>query len=146
MKLIVFFLLVAAGQSGYAEIKIYESTDNTGINKREQIDVIEKYLITLSGQLKSLESKIDSNSFKIKSMETSIAGIKDIDLKKIQDQLSEKNEPEKVDAKNEEGELEKLRADILAVKNNDIESIRGDINSLKFSIRDIQSIIKTPKR
>lgn len=154
---LVLFFSIAISQLCYAEIKVYQSTDNTGINKKEQIDGIEKYLAELGNQLKKMEEKIDTSSLKLKSMESTIAVIREIDLKKIQEQLA----PEKVPVKKATGntsevpnetasevaskdELEKLKADILAIKNNDVEQIRLDINGLKFSIKNIESILKIP--
>lgn len=150
---LVLFFSIAISQLCYAEIKVYQSTDNTGINKKEQIDGIEKYLAELGNQLRKMEEKIDASSLKLKSMESAIAVIKEVDLKKIHEQLVIKNDPaKKATGKTSEetvevadkDELEKLKADILAIKNNDIEQIRLDINGLKFSIKKIESILKIP--
>jgi hypothetical protein len=46
-----------------------------------------------------------------------------------------------VDKKNE-AEIELLKADILAIKNNDIENIRLDVSGLKFSVKNIEKILK----
>ena len=150
---LVLFFSIAISQLCYAEIKVYQSTDNTGINKKEQIDGIEKYLAELGNQLRKMEEKIDAGSLKLKNMESAIAVIKEIDLKKIQEQLVLKNDPaKKATGKTsdetievaDKDELEKLKADILAIKNNDIEQIRLDISGLKFSIKNIESILKIP--
>jgi hypothetical protein len=154
---LVLFFSIAISQLCYAEIKVYQSTDNTGINKKEQIDGIERYLAELGNQLRKMEEKIDASSLKLKNMESAIAVIKEVDLKKIQEQLIPKNDPAKkatgktsdetIEATGEvigKDELEKLKADILAIKNNDIEQIRLDLNGLKFSIKNIESILKIP--
>ncbi|MBC7429441.1 MAG: hypothetical protein H7336_12560 [Bacteriovorax sp.] len=143
----VLLTTIVIPQLCHAEIKVYETTDNTGINKKEQIDVIEKYLTDFSSQLKTIEAKLDANSLKIKSMETSISAIKDTDIKKIHDQLSEKKATVKTESQKEEAnEIEKLKADVLALKNNDIEPLREDVNTLRFSVKNLQSILKVPQK
>jgi hypothetical protein len=146
MKCFVLVLVFSMMQLCYAEIKVYQATDNTGINKKEQIDVIEKYLIDLSGQLKNIETKVDAGAIKIKTLETTLSTLKDNDIKKLQDQIANAKKPvAKIDGyKTEDAELEKLKTDILAIKNNDIESLREDINGMRFSIKNIQGILKIP--
>ena len=145
LTMLIFIILP---QLCYAEIKIYETTDNTGINKKEQIDVIEKYLKNLSGQLKNIETNLEANTLKLKLLESSITAIKDTDLKKIQDQLSEKKAPPvKTAEQKEEGmEIEKLKADVLALKNNDFDPLREDVNALRFSVKKLQSILKVEQK
>lgn len=130
-----------------AEILAYESTDNTGINKKEQIDVIEKYLTNLSSTLKTMESKLDGNALKIKSLEEVVKVLKEQDLKKIQDQIGEKKAeaPTPAATPNSE-ELEKIKADILAIKNEDIEKVQIEVRSLRSSLEQIQEILKINKK
>lgn len=130
-----------------AEIKAYESTDNTGINKKEQIDVIEKYLTNLSGTLKNMEAKLDANTIKLKTLEDVVKAIKDQDIKKIQDKLGEKKEtpPAATNSPTAE-ELEKIKADILAIKNEDIEKVQLEVRSLKSSVEQIQGLLKINKK
>lgn len=129
MKTILLGIGILVSNVCVAEIAVYKSTDNTGINKLERIGVIEQYLATLSATLQKMESKLESNSQKLAEIESSLKGVKDNDIKKIQEQLSEKK-PEAKNGANEE--LEKLKADILAIKNEDIERIRRDIQLLKL--------------
>lgn len=145
MKTLMLVLAFATTQLCYAEIKVYQSTDNTGINKKEQIETIEKYLADLGGVLQRMDEKIDASVLKIKNMEASILSIKENDLKKLQDQIVPKKEEDKTAAqKVNEEEMEKLKADILAVKNTDIEQLRLDINSLRFSVKNVEKILKVP--
>ncbi|MBC7714176.1 MAG: hypothetical protein H7177_12605 [Rhizobacter sp.] len=147
MKSLVVVLALVSAQLCYAEIKVYESTDNTGINKKEQIEVIEKYLTDLSGQLKNIEAKLEANTVKLKSLETNLSA-KDSDIKKIQDQMVvDKKTPAKTDGqKAEASEMEKMKSDILAMKNNDIEPLREDVNAMRFSIKNIQGVLKLPAK
>ena len=111
-----------------ADINVYRSTDNTGINKLERIEVIEQYLISLSTSLKSMEAKVEANTLKLGVLENSLKA-RELDIKNIQGQLTEKK-PAASGA--ESSELEKLKADILSIKNEDIERIRRDIQLLKL--------------
>ncbi len=129
-----------------AEIKTYESTDNTGINKKEQIEVIEKYLANLSGTLKTMEAKLEANTVKLKSLEDVIKVLKEQDIKKIQDQLGEKKTPAAASAAPNTEELDKIKADILAIKNEDIEKVQIEVRSLNSSVEQIQQLLKINKR
>lgn len=130
----------------FAQIKTYESTDNTGLNKREQIDNVEKYLMELSGSLKNMEAKLDANAMKIKALEDVVKALKDNDLKKIQDQLGQKKSESAETAKATQGpttdDVEKLKADILVIKNQDIEKVQLEIRNLNSSVEYIQRLLK----
>jgi chromosome segregation ATPase len=126
-----------------AEVVSYQNTDNTGINKKEQIDKIEKFLSDLSSQFNTLETKIIKNENQLKILETNILALKESISKKESDVESKtvKKKDSEVDKKNE-AEIELLKADILAIKNNDIENIRLDVSGLKFSVKNIEKILK----
>lgn len=132
----------------FAEINVYQSTDNTGLNKREQIDTIEKYLTELSGSLKNMEAKLDANAMKLKTLEEVVKAIKDQDIKKIRDQLGQKKTEEKATASPgpTTEEMEKLKADILTLKNDDIEKVQTEIRSLNSSVEEIQKLLKINQR
>ena len=147
LKTVVFFVIFGALPLCSAEVQVYKSTDNTGINKKEQIDGIEKYLATLSAQLNSLEQKIDASAAKIKGLEGAVASIKDNDIRKIQEQIAPKPTDTKTVAQKasaSEEELEKIKADVLSIKNTDVEQIRLDINALRFSVKNLETILKVP--
>lgn len=147
-KAVLSILLLSqiAGSTAFAEIKTYQSTDNTGLNKREQIDNVEKYLMELSGSLKNMEAKLDANALKIKTLEDVVKALKDTDLKKIQDQLGQKKTETAATAQATPGptmeEMEKLKADILTIKNQDIEKVQSDVRSLSSSVEYIQKMLK----
>ena len=120
-KTLIVVMTLAVSQLCYAEIKVYQSTDNTGINKKEQIEVVETYLKGLSVQLQIMESKIDESAKKLKTLEASIYSIKEIDLKKLQDQIVPQKDEDKTSVQKEnDEEMDKLKADILKIKNDDI--------------------------
>ncbi len=148
-KITVFSIIVlgvSVSFAALAEIKIYQSTDNTGLNKREQIDNVERYLIELSGSLKNLEAKIDANAIKLKTLEDGVKAIKEQDIKKIQEQLGQKKTDSTVASQVQPGptmqEMEKIKADILTLKNDDIEKVQSDIRSLNSSVEYIQKTLK----
>lgn len=119
-----------------ADIEAYKSTDNTGINKLERIGVIENYLVTLSAALKDMEAKNTLNSVKIETLAASLK-IKEADIKKIQDKLLEKST-----AKTPEmAELEKLKQDLIALKNDDIEKMRFQIQGLSNNMDSINGVL-----
>lgn len=138
-KLILMFGLTFSGLC-VAEIQIYKSTDNTGINKLERIGVIESYLATLSGTLQNIEAKVDASALKISALEKVVAQIKDTDIKNIQAKLGEKSEPAKNPTTEE---LDKLKADVTALKNDDIEGLRIQIQGLNSSVQSIQGILRS---
>lgn len=68
----------------FAEVAVYESTKDVGLNKLERIDSMEKYMTGLSSELKALEKKVEENSQKIKSVETAMNDFKSEVNKKMQ--------------------------------------------------------------
>lgn len=138
MKLFVLGLGLILSSLCSAEIPVYKSTDNTGINKLERIGVIEQYLINLSGTLQTIEAKVDASALKINSLEKVVAQIKDTDIKNIEKKLGEKSTAKTPEAE----ELTKLQADFTTLKNEDIESIRTQLQRLNSSVQLLQSQIK----
>lgn len=138
MKLFVLGLAVALSSLCSAEIPVYKSTDNTGINKLERIGVIEQYLINLSGTLQTIEAKVDASALKINSLEKVVAQIKDTDIKNIEKKLGEKSTAKTPEME----ELTKLQADFTTLKNEDIESIRVQLQRLNSSVQLLQSQVK----
>lgn len=138
-KLILVFGLTLSGLCS-AEIALYKSTDNTGINKLERIGVIEQYLATLSGTLQNIEAKVDATAIKVNALEKVVAQIKDTDIKNIQTKLAEKAVPTKTP---EMEELDKLKADFLTLKNEDVESMKTQLQGLSSSVQSIQGILKS---
>ncbi len=139
MKTSIFALAALFSLHCSAEIRIYKNTDNTGINKLERIGVIETYLSNLSGTLKAMEAKLDATDLKLKTLDTTLSALKENDLKKIQDQLTEQKAAiAKPQDKVSMEELEKLKEDMLTLKNDDIEAIRQQILILKSGIDEIK--------
>ena len=153
MKMLVLLSYIGVSSLCSAEVKVYQTTDNTGLNKREQIDTVEKYLTDLSTTLKSMEAKLDQNSLRLKTLEDTVGVIKNKDLKQIQDQLGAKTittaatttTPAVVPVVSAT-EIEKINADILALKNDDVEVLKGDVQAMKSSLRYIQSLLKIDQK
>jgi len=122
-----------------AEIHSYQSSDNTGLNKKERIDTVEKYLADLSTSLKSMENKLDENAKKLKVLEDVVKKLNDLDRAKMNAQLGE----QKSIATGDQGEMEKLKADILSLKNKDIEKLKTDLSDLTDTVKALQSTIRS---
>ena len=136
MKLFIFVFIFSSNALLGAEIPLYKTTDNTGLNKLERIDVIEKYLINISGTLQKIESSVEGNVQKISSLEKAFLEMKENDIKNKEKIIKEKVAVTKTP---EMDELNKLQADLTTLKNEDIESIRMQIQGLKSSIQLLQS-------
>lgn len=134
-------ILLSASSFAIAEIKPYQSIDNAGLNKQERIEVIDKYLVDLAASLKNMESKLDDNARKLKSLEDVVKGLKGDEEKKVTHELGEKKRPP-VLASRDLNETEKLKADILVIKNQDIEKIKIDFQELKDTVRALQATVK----
>lgn len=137
MKTLILVAGVLFSLSCGAQVELYTNTDNTGINKLERINVIESYLQKLSGTLKSMEAKIDAQDLKLKSLEANVSAIKEQDIKRLETQIAQKREV-KSEEKIAMEELEKLKADMVALKNDDIEGIAEQIRILKAGIDEIK--------
>ena len=136
MKLFFLFMITFFNAFSYAEIPEFKSTDNTGINKLEKIDGIEKYLIKLSSTLIKIEASVESSAQKLSALEKEVAHIREADIKNLESKLNEKLAVPKTP---EMGELIKLQADFTALKNDDLESLRIQVQGLKSSIQLLQS-------
>jgi predicted nucleic acid-binding Zn-ribbon protein len=134
-------ILWALSLSVSAEVLPYESIDNTGLNKQERIETIDKYLVTLVASIKKMESKLDENSKKLKSLDDIIKGIKETEQKNTESQLGEKKTTPLLATK-DTNEIEKLKADILSLKNQDIERIKIDFQELRDTVKALQATIK----
>ena len=132
------FLFIICGNL-QAEISTYQSSDNSGQNKFERIEVIEKYLIDLSSTLKKMESKLDENSKKIKTFDEQIKSLKDKDQKIGNKELGESKIPNPKDM----SEVDKLKNDFLSLKNNDVEKLKKEFQELSDTVKAIQSTLKT---
>lgn len=150
MKTLLGTLIVtinlALSTNAIAEIKTYQSTDNTGLNKQERIEAVEGYLIELSKSLKSMESKLDENAKKMSDLDHVVkamaAADKEAAEKMTKEKLGEKKKtPETAEAK-EVTEVEKLKADILVLKNEDIEKLKVQFEEMNDTVKAIQSSLR----
>lgn len=133
------------GVSGaQAEMPVYKSTENEGLNKNERIDTVESYLAKMAKSLNGLEEKLNENSNKLKELDKVIKAIKDEQAKKVDSKLGEVKQPtpENPTGKPEPSELEKLKADVLAMKNQDIEKLRSSLDELSDTVKAIQTKLK----
>lgn len=127
-----------------AEVKIYESTDNTGRNKQERIESVEEYLIDLSKSLKVMEANLAENSKKLGAIDSILkvmATDKAAEDKLLSAKLGEKKKASDVDRK-DMNEIEKLKADILVLKNEDIEKLKVDFREINETLKALQNTVR----
>ncbi len=130
--------------SSFAEIPAYQSTDNSGLNKKERIDAVETYLAKLAESITKLEQKLDENSAQIKNLEKAVKFLREEQTKKMDSKLGEAKMPV---AANPSGkplpsELEQLKSDVMALKNQTIEKLRTNLDELSETVKGIQATLK----
>lgn len=142
MKAVLFsFMFLVLSTRAMAEVSGYESTDNAGLNKQERIDNIEKYLSNLSASLKKMEAKLDENAQKFKSLDDVVKAMKaerEAAAQKIAGQLGEK----KTVGVKDGAELEKMKADILVLKNDEIEKLKTQFSDLNETVKALQATVR----
>lgn len=127
--------LLLFSQSILADVEVYKDTENTGQNKLERLEGMEKYLVQFSASIKNLESKIEEQSKKMSSLEKEVNALKELEDKRTKTALGQvRNDPQAAMA-----EIEKLKADFTTLKNDDIEQIRQDLIMLNKTMKDIRS-------
>ncbi|MDO9182150.1 MAG: hypothetical protein Q7U04_07065 [Bacteriovorax sp.] len=134
--LFVFCNLATAG------VEIYQSTDNTGLNKQERIEAVEKYLIDLSNSIKKMESGMDDNSKKLKTLEDVVKTIKDNQDKLMIGSLGEKKPDLRDQTDKNTIEIDKLKTDIISIKNKDIEKLSIEFQVLLDAVKELQIKIR----
>lgn len=137
VHLLYSLMVFALCSNVVAAIKTYETIDNSGLNKQERIEYIDKYLVDLAANLKNMEGKVDENSKKLKSLDEIVKVLKDAETKKLDPPAEKKS------ASKEMSEADKLKADILALKNQDIEKLKVDLEELKETVKAIQATIRS---
>lgn len=139
MHILLIILVFTLCGNAMGEIQGYESSDNTGLNKKERIDSIEKYLIDLSTSLKKMEAKFDEHAKKIIALEDVVKKLNERNQAQTANQLGEK----KPESTGDQKEMDKLKADILSLKNKDIEKLKTDIEDLTNVVKSLQLIIRS---
>jgi peptidoglycan hydrolase CwlO-like protein len=124
--------------SSFGETPTYTETENTGLNKKERIDSIEKYLTDLANSIKKMETKFQENTTKLKDLEEIVNSLKKNEEKAASAKLGENAKPVTMP------EFQKLKTDLEALKNKDIEKLKSDIDVLSNSIFAIQGALKNP--
>ena len=142
--LLLFFTL---SKSLYAEIGSFEENENKGLNKAERIGLMEKFLVSLPQEIKSLEAKIDENNKTIKALEASVKSMKD-DSAKMNLEKAEVKEPSRSSglSEKEAAEFKKLKEDFLALKNKDVEFVSSRLESFTIRLENIEKILKISPR
>lgn len=149
-NLFIFIFIIFFNNSTWGQVKAYKEMDNEGINKLERISIMEKYLADLAQTLMKMESKVNDFDGKFKTIDLQLELIRDKELKSIESSI--KNLQESWDKKKStqlpvssevvSEEIEKIKKDILTLKNEDIEKIQLDLSTLKFSVESIQKMLK----
>jgi TolA-binding protein len=141
--ILLFVIAIFSINLSQAEVKVYEITENTGLNKLERIDTMDKYLVELSNSIKIMEAKLSENSEKIKSLESIIRTQKEEQLKKQNEKVTTEISKSSPTSTKDLSELEKLKADFIVLKNNDIEKLKVDFQDQKETINIIQATLRT---
>ena len=113
--LVFSFLVFAFCSNLRADVQTYQTTDNSGLNKQERIEAVDKYLVDLSVSLKNMESKLAENSKKIQALDEAVKSIKGVEAKQADKELEEKKSSSLL---KDLSELDKIKADIISLKNN----------------------------
>ncbi len=140
--ILILLLIQFLSNSVYAEVKTYEITENSGLNKLERIDTMDKYLVELSNSIKIMETKLNENSEKIKSLENTLRIQKEELLKKQNEKTTTEVSKASPLSTKDLSELEKLKADFISLKNNDIEKLKVDFQDQKETINIIQTTLR----
>lgn len=119
-----------------SEIKEYSITENKGLNKFERIGVVENYLVSLSQTLQKFESKLDKQDQNIKTLESKIE-----ELKKVSLATSSGTKSGEKTTANLESEIEMLKADILSLKNRDIDPLKNDVSDMSKILRNVERML-----
>lgn len=138
----IFFIAAILGSfysnfSIASEIKAYTVTENQGLNKFERIGVVENYLVSLSQTLQKFESKLDRQDERIKGLESKIETLTKL---KTEETATTRKGVEKT-AGNLESEIEMLKADILSLKNKDIDPLKNDVSDMSKILRNVERLL-----
>jgi chromosome segregation ATPase len=142
-KILVVLILVISTVNTWAETEVYQDTINKGMSKGERFEVLESYLTTLSKSVSGLESKLNENSEKMKSLEKLLMILKEEQNKLAMKKVGE-DKPSETDKKSDP-ELSKLKTELEALKSKDIEKLKDDIDALTSTVKSIQLIMKSQK-
>ena len=134
MKRTIVVLLTLMSFHSFATLPSYESTDNQSMTKGERFDSIEKQMMAISNAVNSFEKTLNENAKKIKDLENIIKTLKDQDNIKAKERVGEQPD----DSKKTTDEMKKLKADMLSIKNQDIEKIKVDIHDINDAIKVLQ--------
>jgi peptidoglycan hydrolase CwlO-like protein len=137
LKILLICLTFLFYLNAIAETSVFKETDNTGLNKKERIDGIEKYLSDLSASIKNLENKFEENTKKLKSIEDVINKLNISSNKKLGEEISDHDS---------NPELSKLKKEIEGIKSKEIEKLKLDITGLNESIKSIEKVLKIQNR
>jgi hypothetical protein len=148
LKTFLIALSLCSLTSAHAEIKTYHLTENDGLNKKERIDNVENYLIDLSNSLHSMESKLDENAKKIKLLDEAMKNIRIAEAKNVElnSDAGKKLSSRLGESKADGAEMDKLKADILSLKNQDIEKLKVNLQELSDTVKAIQETLKENKK
>lgn len=144
-RALLAIVFLAISTVAVAQIKEYQSTDNTGLNKQERIEVVEGYLTNLSKKLQSMEGQLNENSLRLSDLDKLVKKMvadKEAAEKILKEKIVEKKPADQKAAATEQTELEKLRADILVIKNDDIEKLKIDFREMIDTVRALQATMR----
>lgn len=129
MKTFVLAISLLVSASLLADVEVFKSQDNTGLNKLERIDGMEKSLVQYSAAIKNLESTVEEQRKLITELQKTVKILKDNDDKRVRAALGERA----TDVQSAVGEIEKLKADF-----KEVENLKKEIERMKEAILDVR--------
>ena len=90
-----------------------------------------------------MESKLAENSKKIQALDEVVKSIKVVEAKQADKELGEKKS---ASLPKDLSELDKIKADIISLKNNDIEKLKVNYQELIDTVKAIQATIKSREK
>jgi chromosome segregation ATPase len=130
MKEFFFFVLIS---SAYSSDFTYKSTDNTGLNKFDRINQIEKFLSTLDKGIGKVQKDLNStDSLILKDLQATKKNLKNLEQQYRELSQSIPKENKKQDTPKLQKELDDLK------KKN--ETLENKVNELEISLKTLKEL------
>ena len=144
IKLYIFFILLASFQLSFA----YDSLKNKGLGKRESIDLIDTYLIDLTGQIEGLRQDLSNLDTKIsKKIDKKLEDLKNNEIKKIENKITSVTKLLETEVLVKlkgimNTDLIATRDGLISIKEDDLVNLNKEIILIKHELKSMRSIIE----
>lgn len=144
IKLYIFFILLTSFKLAFG----YESLKDKGLGKRESIDLIDSYLVDLTGKIEGLRQELrnlDSNISK--KIDKKLEELKKSEIKKIEDKVTSVNKLLETEVLVKlkgimNTDLISTRDGLIAIKEDDLVNLNKEIILIKHELKSMRSIIE----